>query len=164
MKTLRNLLIVLVLLTVVGGYYWFYLLPQRNRTYRLAPSGTVYLLQYISAPRPDGGGLIGFPPGTAMRVVGNRGPILLVSDGVCQAEIPRSATTDDLDVAESAGRADAVSQRRLEADRLRTEHEGALAQKRWDEEMRRVRAEQEWRAAHPTPKFTPAATPTPARR
>lgn len=160
MKTSRNLLILLLLLALGGAYYWFHLLPQRPAARRLAPPGTVYLLQYVSVPRP--GGVIGFAPGTALRLVGNRGAAVVVSDGTYEAEVPRSATTDDLDLAAAAGRADGDDQRRLAAERARVEREAAALRQRANLEQQRALAEIERRRLQPPPS-APAPTPSPRR-
>lgn len=87
--------------------------PDRPR--RVAPEGTFYLLEYVSA-RTDRG-IIGFEPGqrvTLVEPILDKG-MIRVTDGVYKAEIHPSQMTNNLDVAEMAKGKDAESQRQVQA-------------------------------------------------
>ena len=87
---------------------------------RFAPEGTVFLLDYASLPTAHG--VIGFPPGTALRVVETQPTQLILTDGKYRIPVGLASTTNDLDVVEQVRQMDASEQARLAA-----EHAGAMA-------------------------------------
>ena len=74
--------------------------PERTR--RLAPEGIVYNLVRISGRIK--GGLIGIAPGTELKVISKNsdGSLHVAAGNLGEADIPASAVTNDLDVADAA--------------------------------------------------------------
>ncbi len=87
---------------------------------RLAPPGEFYLVQYVSWRTLNG--VIGFPPGTRVKLREDRGETWLVNDGRYDAEMRPAQLTNALDVAEWALRADEAAQSAL-ADYQQRERE-----------------------------------------
>ena len=132
----------LIFVLLVGGAgIWFYLHPLRPRESaaansplpavaaphprRVAPPGTLYLLQYVSVRTPKG--VYGLEPGSPVQVIKTDTPAgtVLVSDGTHQTSVQTDQVTDDLDLAAQARNADQAQQSeivaRQRADLLRTQ-------------------------------------------
>jgi hypothetical protein len=87
-------------------------LPQTPSEYhRLAPPGVLYLLEYVSLKNKTG--VIGFAPGTRLRLVEDKGNTIVVSDGRTRLEVAADKLTNDLDIAALASNQDAEGQQRL---------------------------------------------------
>jgi hypothetical protein len=80
---------------------------------RLAPEGSFYMVEYVSAKTPKG--IVGFEPGRTVKLVEVHRPqgTLIVTDGRYQAEVLPSQLTNDKDIAELARDRDAASQAKL---------------------------------------------------
>ena len=78
---------------------------------RLMPAGQYCLVQRASITTSSG--VVGFPAGTPVQLVEDRGETMLVSTGESQLEVARDTLTNDLDVAALAAKADAASQQAL---------------------------------------------------
>ncbi len=120
---------------VVGYHFW----THRHQP-RLAPPDTVYLLDYTSVTTSKG--VVGFPPGTAMKIVETRGPFLRLTDGVVNVEVPAVQTTNDLDVAASVAQKDDASQSALAARRQWENKEAVKAMERAEAERQQRTAQQ----------------------
>ncbi len=79
--------------------------------HRLAPSGVLYLIQRASLTTNSG--VIGFSPGTRVRLVEDKGETIVVTDGTVKIEVPADILTDDPDIATFAARQDAQAQQAL---------------------------------------------------
>jgi hypothetical protein len=79
--------------------------PQQRR---LAPEGTFYLIERASLKTASG--VVGFAPGTRVRVVQDKGETFSVTDGSTTFDVPADELTNDLDLAALVGRSDAKSQ------------------------------------------------------
>jgi len=82
--------------------------PQQHR---LAPSGVLYPIEYVSSTTKDG--VIAFLPGRQLRVVEDKGDTIVVSDGKKKGEVPADKLTNDLDIAALAAQQDAEGQQVL---------------------------------------------------
>ena len=94
--------------------------------HRLAQPGVLYLLEYVSSKSDTG--VIGFAPGTRLRLVEDKGDTIVVSDGRTKLEVAEDKLTNDLDIAALAANQDAEGQQQL-ADYL-------AGQRRIDEALR----------------------------
>ena len=110
----------------------------------LAPEGTFYMLEYVSAHTPHG--LTGFVPGQAVRLVSadKATQTLLVSDGTNQVAVSPSQITNDLDIAALVGRRDQQSQqelqRRIAAERNPDAKIERRAEKRAAKDLRKYKS------------------------
>jgi len=82
--------------------------PQQHR---LAPSGVLYPIEYVSSTTKDG--VIAFLPGRPLRVVEDKGDTIVVSDGKKKGEVSADKLTNDLDLAALAARQDGDGQQQL---------------------------------------------------
>ena len=78
---------------------------------RLAPEGTLFLLQRASLPIDSG--VIGFAPGTKVTLVEQTDSVSTVTDGEYQFKMPSSQLTNDLDLAASVASADYAAQAKI---------------------------------------------------
>ena len=85
--------------------------PTPSETHRLAPPGVLYVIQYASVTTDSG--VIGFVPGTRVRLVEDKGETIVVTDGTVKADMPADNLTNDLDIAALAARRDAKAQQDL---------------------------------------------------
>jgi hypothetical protein len=111
--------------------------PQQHR---LAPSGVLYPIEYVSSTTKDG--VIGFLPGRPLRVVEDKGDTIVVSDGKKKGEVSADKLTNDLDIAALAAQQDAEGQQVL-ADYLksrRAAQEASLARQNvaFDRDLREI--------------------------
>lgn len=124
---------------------------------RLAPEGTLYLVQRASVTTDSG--VIGFAPGTRVKFVEDRGEKLLVTDGTTKFEVRGDIVTNDLDMAAIAARSDALSQQELAKYLARQQQVDRQFQneqnKLFDEQQREAAARREAAAiaAHGTNKL-----------
>ena len=79
--------------------------------HRLAQPGVLYLLEYVSSKSDTG--VIGFAPGTRLRLVEDKGDTIVVSDGRTKFEVAEDKLTNDLDIAALAANQDAEGQQQL---------------------------------------------------
>ena len=79
--------------------------------HRLAPPGVLYLLEYFSLKSDTG--VIGFAPGTRLRLIEDKGETIVVSDGRTKFEVDEDKLTNDLDIAAVAANQDAEGQQQL---------------------------------------------------
>jgi hypothetical protein len=79
--------------------------------HRLAPPGVLYLLEYVSLK--SDGGVIGFAPGTRLRLIEDKGDTIVVSDGRTKLEVAEDKLTNDLDIAAVAANEDSEGQQQL---------------------------------------------------
>jgi hypothetical protein len=86
-------------------------MPTPSEHHRLAPSGILYLIAYVAVTTDSG--VTGFPAGTRVRFVEDKGDTIIVTDGRANIEVPSDKLTNDLDIAELASRRDAQAQEDL---------------------------------------------------
>jgi hypothetical protein len=79
--------------------------------HRLAPPGVLYLLEYVSLKSDSG--VIGFTPGTRLRLIEDKGDTIVVSDGRTKLEVDEDKLTNDLDIAALAANQDVEGQQEL---------------------------------------------------
>ena len=81
----------------------------------LAPHDTFYLLQYVSAKKPDG--VIGFEPGQEVHLVAvhQDSQTLVVGDSTAQVEVSPDKLTNDMDIAALVRRKDEDNQTKVAA-------------------------------------------------
>ena len=139
----RNVVIV-ALLVVAGGGVWYWYSRPKPDTHRYAPAGVYFLTHRVSLTSSTG--VRGFPPGTCVRLVSERGDTLRVREGDTEMDIARNRLTNDLDIAEAAARTDTASLRRFEAWRrhqqvaLGTQHRKEALDIEYLEKLQRSRA------------------------
>ena len=97
--------------------------PVAAATNRSAPTGTFYLLRYVSTRSPKG--IYGFEPGCQVRLVKTSEDRLTarVSDGRQEVEVDASMLTSSLDLAERARAEDQALQAAIVADRERQQRD-----------------------------------------
>ena len=76
--------------------------------HRLAPKGTLYLIERASVKTDTG--VTGFAPGTGLKVVEDHSGSLLVTDGTIRFEVPAEIVTNDVDIARGASASDQAAQ------------------------------------------------------
>ena len=82
-----------------------------TRSDNKAPDGIYFLLKRVSATNATG--IIGFPPGTPVKLVGNNGDIFRVSSDNIEFEVPREQLTTDLNIARNVAAVDSKTQAAL---------------------------------------------------
>ena len=80
--------------------------PTQQR--RLAPEGVFFLTERMILR--SNSGVVGFAPGTRVRVVQDKGETFSVTDGSTTFDVPADELTNDLDLAALVARSDAKSQ------------------------------------------------------
>jgi hypothetical protein len=80
--------------------------PTQQR--RLAPEGVFFLTERMILR--SNSGVVGFTPGTRVRVVQDKGETFSVTDGSTTFDVPADELTNDLDLAALVARSDAKSQ------------------------------------------------------
>jgi hypothetical protein len=78
---------------------------------RLAPEGVAYLVERVVIT--TNAGVVGFPPGTRVKILADRGEKLLVRTEDMEFEAPGDKLTNDLDLAALVARQDADAQQAL---------------------------------------------------
>jgi hypothetical protein len=111
--------------------------PAHTVHHRLAPEGTVYLIEYVSTPTNSG--VIGYPPGTRLRLVHDQGDSMTVTTEGRTFNVPGGVVTNDLDLAALAARRDAESQRQIVAmvadQRVAAKADGARQRTLFDQQQ-----------------------------
>jgi hypothetical protein len=115
---------------------------------RLAPEGVYYLVEYV--PVTTDTGVIGYRAGTQVQYVGMRGDKVAVRAEEREFVVAGDKLTNDLDLAELAGRRDAESQRQLATvleqvraeARVQQDRENALSDQQQRESAGRWKATQ----------------------
>lgn len=85
--------------------------PPIPRQKRLAPEGTLFLLQRASITTDSA--IVGFAPGTKVSLVKQDGPTSTVTTGEYNFDLPSSQLTNDLDIAAGVAKSDFDAQRRI---------------------------------------------------
>jgi hypothetical protein len=128
-----------------------------TRAPRLAPEGTYFLLQRVSLQIDSG--IVGFAPGTKVTLVEKGDPLCTVSDGHYQFALTCPQLTNDLDIAENAGKSDYAAQAQIA---------GVIDQwvRQYQQQQRdAIAAAEKEKAQKKTGQKTPARTsPSPAQR
>lgn len=84
------------------------LAPAPPENHRIAPKGVFYLMERISIKSDSG--IIGFAPGTRVKLVEDRGDEMVVTDGETKFNVPGDKVTNDIDLAALVAKEDARSQ------------------------------------------------------
>ena len=103
--------IVLAMLLCASATWWYW--PRKEPPaktlsipgprHRLAPDGTLFLVQGLSVKKPFG--IDGLEPGTTVHLVKQTGSHLRVTDGEHQFDVEQTQVTNDLDRADAVRRA-----------------------------------------------------------
>lgn len=115
--------LILFLIACAAGLWFFWPVPARPAksapitapapiaaSTRLAPEGIFFLTEYVSVANEDG--ISGFPGGTKVTRLEDLGDSLQVRNSTGTIlKVPKQKLTNDLDVAEAAGRRDAQAQK-----------------------------------------------------
>jgi len=107
----------------------------------LAPDGVFFLLEKQSVTIPDG--IKGFPRGTQVERIEDRGDKLLVKSGEWQFEVSKGDLTNDATLADSISSADLLAQHNAyEKAQAILAAERAEKEKQWKEQQEKVAAAQ----------------------
>jgi hypothetical protein len=85
---------------------------QSQEQHRLSPPGIFYLVQRVSVKTNSG--VVGYAPGTRVKLIEERGDRLLVTDGESKIEVDGDKVTNDMDLAELAAKKDERSQQAIQ--------------------------------------------------
>lgn len=97
---------------------------------RVAPEGEFFLTQRVTVTTSDG--IVGLPPGTSVRLLGETGTQAKVVHGSHEFEVEKSQLTKDVDVAASGAQGDWLAQREIaqrNAEQARNLKAGQLMEK-----------------------------------
>lgn len=94
--------------------------PGQKEHHRLAPVGVFFLMERVALITDSG--VIGFAPGTRVRLIKDKGETFLVTDSTTNFDVSPDKLTDDIDLGALAAKNDAASQQAL-AEFVRQQYE-----------------------------------------
>jgi len=120
---------------------------------RLAPKGIFYLMERVVVKNKSAGSVLGFAPGTRVKLIKDQGETLLVQSEDTEFEVRGDQLTNDLDLADLVARQDAQSQQALaQAMQERMERYRAEIEKKNQLSEQQLHELEKKYAAEPTPK------------